>query len=80
MAILKLQVGQKWLAVTPSDTVKLPVGCIGLYVGSTGDLSLVGNDGAAVTFASVPVGYYHLGVRRVNATATTADDIVAVYA
>ena len=68
-----------WVAVTPSDDDNLPAGCRGLYIGTTGNLSLVGADGVAVVFATVPVGYLKVGPVRVNATGTTAGNIVALY-
>lgn len=80
MALIDLKIGHRWVAVTPSDTVDLPVGCVGIYVGTTGDLAMVDAEGDVVVFATVPVGYYELSPTRINATATTADDIVAVYA
>lgn len=69
-----------WVAVTTSDTVKLPGGCRGLYVGGGGDLSLLGADGTSVTFSAVTAGtVLPCGPVRVNATATTATLIVALY-
>lgn len=42
------------VAVTPSDTD--PVDFCGIYVGGTGDVTVMGEGGVAVTFSAVPVG------------------------
>lgn len=70
---------RSWVAVTPSDTTGLPAGCRGLYIGVTGDVSLLGAGGTTVVFTNVPVGFMPCGPVRVNATGTDADDIVALY-
>lgn len=68
------------IAVTPSDTVNLGHVSRALWVGSTGDVTVIMADGgAAVTFSAVPVGWMPLRVSRVNATSTTASSIVAVW-
>lgn len=81
------------IAVTPSDTKDVtnasgdnaPCYAKALYIGSTGDVVVVtagdnGNSlaGTAVTFKSVPVGWFPVQVRRVT-TATTASNIVGLY-
>jgi hypothetical protein len=67
-------------AVTPSDTVDLPRETRALYVGVSGDLSLVTADGSPVTLGGIPGGSL-LPVRatRVKATGTTADQLVGLY-
>jgi hypothetical protein len=71
---------KQWRAVTPSDTVNLPAGCRGIYVGGAGNVALVGDDNVAVTFTATPVGtFIPCGARRVNATNTTATLLVALY-
>lgn len=51
-----------------------------LYVGTGGDLVAVFENGLAQTFTAVPSGaFLPLAVRRINATGTTADGIVACY-
>ena len=70
----------KWAeAVTPSDSVNFPGGpARGLYVGTTGNISVVMyGDGATVIFSAVPVGILSVQCTRVNATGTTAANIVA---
>jgi len=66
-------------AVTPSDTADLAQPAR-LYVGTTGDLSVIlVNDTTAVTFSSVAAGWLPLIVKRVMSTSTTATDIVACF-
>lgn len=69
-----------WASITPSNTVNLPAGVIGVYVGGAGAVVLVGKDNTAVTFAAVPVGtVLQCGARRVNSTGTTATNLVALF-
>lgn len=71
---------KQWRAVTTSDTVNLPAGCRGIYVGGAGNVVLVGDDNVAVTFTAPPVGtFIPCGAKRVNATNTTATLLVALY-
>lgn len=67
-------------AVSPDDaTILRPTRAI--YVGVTGDLSVMGaEDGAAVVFAAVPAGsLMPLRVVKVLSTGTTAGGIVALF-
>ena len=66
-------------AVTASDST-LYAG-FGLYVGVTGDVTAVpSGGGAAVLFKAVPAGaILPISVIRVNATGTTASQIVALF-
>lgn len=68
------------VAVTPSDATILPAGVRGLWIGSSGDLSVVMvGDTAPVTLAGALAGtWLPVQVSKVMA-ATTADDIVAFY-
>ena len=65
--------------VTPSDATILPV-TRGLYVGGTGDLSVVmAEDQNTVIFSAVPAGtILPIQVTQVFATNTTATLIVAL--
>lgn len=66
-------------AVTPSDTVGFLGGkCRAIYVGVTGDVTAVVG-GAAVLFKAMPVGVHWIACTRVNATATTATNILALF-
>lgn len=72
--------GERATAITPSDSADLTNPTRGLYVGASGDVSviLVG-DSAAVTFTGLAAGIVHpLRVKRVRSTGTTATDIVGV--
>ncbi len=72
--------GRSWRAVTPSNSTNLPGGCRALWVGTAGDLSLVGDDDTAIVFTTPSNGYLlPLGPKRVNSTGTTASGIVAIY-
>jgi hypothetical protein len=72
--------GRRWVAVTPSDTVNLPPGARALYVGGLGNVAIVGDDDVAVTMTAPALGVWHnLGMKRVNATNTTATLILAGY-
>lgn len=71
-------------AVTPSDSVDLAVYAKQLYIGTTGNITVVpagdtSASGTGVLFSTVPVGWFPVQVRRVNSTGTTASNIVAVY-
>lgn len=67
-------------AVVPNDTTDLPYLPRALFVGQTGDVSALLAGGQNVVFRNVQAGSV-LPVRavRVNATATTATDIVALW-
>jgi len=66
--------------VTPSDTYAIKGGpARALYVGVTGDVAAVNENGAAVIFTAVPAGaVLPIATSRVNATNTTATNIVAL--
>ena len=66
------------IAVTPSDTVNYDNGrASALFVGVAGDVTLISN-GVAVLFKNAS-GVLPVHSTRVNATATTATNIVALY-
>ncbi|AWM42401.1 hypothetical protein GobsT_12350 [Gemmata obscuriglobus] len=67
-----------YFAVTPSNTANAPRAFRSLRIGAAGDVVVVRKDGAAVTFKNCQGGEC-LPVEgvRVNATGTTAADIVA---
>lgn len=68
------------VAVTPSDTTLLSNTARGFIVGATGNVTVLGVDGNAVTFTACPVGVlYPIWFNRVNATGTTTADIVALW-
>ncbi len=87
MAYLKLQASRA-KSVTPSDTVNIAnpasteeaqLGC-SLYVGGAGDVTVEMVGGDVVRFAGVAAGQFlPIQVIRVNATLTTATNIVALW-
>jgi len=51
-----------------------------LYVGGTGDLSVITGDGSTVLLQSIPAGsFVPLRVRTIVRTTTTASNIVAMW-
>lgn len=72
--------GEGAIAVTTSDATNLTKYSRALYVGGAGNLTVVMRDDTVVLFSSVPAGtILPIRVKRVNATATTATNIVAIY-
>lgn len=76
----------RYAVVTPSDTVDLstslgaPQGAKALYIGGTGNLVAVREDGTTVLFSALPVGIIlPINCKRVNSTNTTATLIVALW-
>ena len=68
-------------AITPHDSTNLPIPARAVYVGTGGDITaIIAAGGNAVLFKNVPGGtILPVRVQRVNATATTATDMVALY-
>jgi len=64
--------------VTPDDNNDLTTIAIGLYVETGGAISLVSVTGAARTVTVADNSILPVGVRRVNATGTTATGIHAM--
>ena len=73
--------GSKCVSVTTSNTVDFAQQARLLYIGTGGDIVVVNTDNSTCTFKSVVAGTT-LGpffIKRVNATGTTASDLVAFY-
>jgi hypothetical protein len=68
------------IAITPSDSVAVPIAIKGIYVGGAGDLAVTAqSDGAAVTFKAVPVGtIIPVRAKLVMATNTTATLLIGM--
>ncbi len=67
-------------AVTASDSANLSSISRAIYVGSSGDVAAVMPDDAVVTFVAVQAGsILPVRIKRVNATGTTAANIIALY-
>jgi hypothetical protein len=67
--------------VTPHDTNTLTDGrtAKALYVGTSGDVTVVNMRGATVTFVGMPAGMYPIRFTAIKATGTDADDLVAIF-
>ena len=66
-------------AVTPSDAGNLTGGqAKALYIGVAGNVTAIVG-GQAILFTAMPVGIHRIACTRVNATATAATGIVALY-
>lgn len=72
---------QNAAAVTTSDTVDLGYVTKNLYIGVSGDVTVIMAGGQTVTLKSVPVGMLPQGIRvtRIKATGTTATNIIALW-
>lgn len=68
------------VAVTPNDSADLSprYATKGLFIGGAGNLNVDTMDGKTVLFTGVPVGFFHIQVKRIRATSTTATNIVAL--
>jgi hypothetical protein len=68
------------VAIAPSDTVDLTSPARSIYVGTTGNLTVVMYPSReVVSFLTVPVGVLPIQVARVNATGTSAANLVALW-
>lgn len=68
-------------SITPDDGTDLSVSCRSLFIGGAGDVSaiLVG-DFSSTLFKNIQAGVIlPISVKRVEATLTTATDIVGLY-
>ena len=67
-------------SVVPSDTIDLTNASRALYIGREGNVSVVMVSGQSVSFKNVAAGtILPLRVQRVNASNTTASEIVALW-
>lgn len=71
----------RWVAVTPSDSVNIATGAPrALYIGTGGDVDAVDASGNSATFSNVLSGtILPIECVRVNDTSTTASNILALY-
>jgi hypothetical protein len=66
--------------VTGSDTNELDIYSRAIYVGGSGDLSLVTLNDETVTFKAVPVGtLIPIRAKKILVTGTTATDLLGLY-
>lgn len=66
---------RQWFPITPDNANDLPQIPQAIWVGVTGNLCVVGNDGVEATIPNVPVGYWIGSPSRVKATGTTASSL-----
>jgi len=67
-------------AVTPHDTNLLAKPTVGVWVGTTGNLTVIDIAGNTVTLTAVPDGcFIPMRVKIIKSTATTASNIVAFF-
>lgn len=67
-------------SVTPNDSTDLAHPTRGIYVGGTGNLSVILRGGDTVTFQNLVAGIIHpIQASRIRSTGTTATGIIAVY-
>jgi hypothetical protein len=74
------------VAVTKSNTTVLSpgaqypdAGAAILYIGGTGNLSVVTEGGQTVLFRNVPVGFFPVSVTKVRSTDTTVTNVLALW-
>ena len=73
------RVATECFVVTPSDTVIFEIEAAGLYVGSTGNVTIKRRNGTTVLFSNVPAGYVlPVTCIGVMGTGTTATGIVGL--
>ena len=66
--------------IIPSDTEDLKQVTKQLFIGASGDLRIMALDGTIATYSGLPGGsILNLRVKRVLATGTRADFLVAMY-
>ncbi|SFM82714.1 spike base protein, RCAP_Rcc01079 family [Methylobacterium pseudosasicola] len=71
--------GTDAFAVTTSDSTNFTTNARSIYVGGAGDVTIVTPANTVVTFKAVPVGsILPVQAKRVNATATTASNLVGL--
>lgn len=72
--------GEQFFAITPHDSTNFAQTVRGIYVGVTGDVVVVNEANAAITFVGVPAGtLLPVFAIRVNSTSTTASSLVGLY-
>lgn len=68
------------VAVVAHDSTDFATDARSIYVGVTGDVTLLTSGGEVITFTAVPAGaILPIRTRRVNTTSTTASNMVALY-
>jgi hypothetical protein len=74
------QSASKHFAITASDSTDFTYLTRAIYVGTSGHVAVVTDDGTVVTYKNVPSGgRIDVVAKRVNSTNTTATDLVGMY-
>lgn len=72
--------GEGHYAITPHDSTDFAISFRSVYVGGAGNIVVVANNGTAVTYVGVASGsIIPMRGKRVNATNTTATNLVGIY-
>lgn len=64
--------------ITPHDSTNFTYNADAIYVGVTGNITLINGAGASQLFSNVPVGIFSIRCSRVNSTGTTATNLVGL--
>ena len=76
----KVMPGYSGFAITPHDTNLLPSPIRGLYVGVSGDVTLVDPEGTTLLFKNAVQGTeLRFRAKAVKATGTTATNLIGIY-
>ena len=73
------------ITVTPDDDIDIEWDgrieeCIGIYVGTGGNLSVLNDLGEEVIYKNLAAGITHsISTKRIRATNTTAQDLLAIF-
>lgn len=65
-----------WFAITPSDNDDMVPAVRAIWVGNSGDLSLMGSDDNVEVFENVPSGYLFIASPKRVMEATTATGLI----
>lgn len=66
-------------SVTPNDsTDNVPSQCIGLYVGSSGNVTVITENNNEITIPVASLSPLYVAIRRIKSTGTTASNIFAL--
>ena len=79
LATSNIAVAVSAFTITPSNTVNFAARARAIYVGVSGDITLVNSDGTTCVLVAVPQGsIIPIECIRINATGTTATSLVGL--
>lgn len=70
--------GREFFAITPNNSLDIPLRPRALWVGVAGNITCIDQDGVTTLFSNLNVGWHPFGPVRILATGTTASGIVGV--